>query len=186
MKRRTLITTCVVALLSCRGAEGKPPDLTQVTEPASPRKPAATDVTDEAYVMPALPRARVTVSDAFGGKHPIEAEVAHTRETRTRGLMWRKSLAEGQGMIFVFPVEQPVSFWMRNTFISLDMIFITASKHVAGCVERAEPLTLTARTVGRLARYVLEVPSGFCAQRGIKAGGAVVIEGIDALTALPD
>lgn len=181
MKRRVLIATFIVAFVSCRGAEGKPPDPPVVT-----KQPKSTDVTAEDYAMPPLPRARVTVSDAYGGKHVVEAEVALNRDARTRGLMWRRSLEEGRGMIFFFPVEQPISFWMKNTLISLDMIFITGGRKVAGCVERAEPRTESPQTVGRAAQYVLEVPAGWCAKMGIAPGRDVVIEGVEGLRVSPD
>jgi uncharacterized membrane protein (UPF0127 family) len=181
MKRHALWVTFVIGFVSCRGAEGKP------AEPAAKVvKAPSGEVTDEDYALPALPKARITVSDAYGGKHPVDAEVAANRDSRTRGLMWRTSLPEGTGMIFLFPIEQPVSFWMKNTLIPLDMIFITASRRVAGCVERAEPQTLSSRSVGRPAQYVLEVPSGWCAKMGVKTGGAVLFEGLEGVKIEPD
>jgi len=177
MKRQVLIATFIVAFVSCRGAEGKPAD----PPSKAPAARAVTDVTAQDYVMPQLPHARVTVSDAYGGKHVVEAEVALNRDARTRGMMWRRSLEDGKGMIFFFPVEQPVSFWMRNTLISLDMIFITGDRKVAGCVERAEPLTETPQSVGKPSQYVLEVPAGWCAKMGIAPGRPVLIEGVEGL-----
>ncbi len=168
----------LVALLGCRGAaaDGKAP---------APKQPV-TDVTARDYEMPVLPRARITVTDAMGGKHAIDAEVALNRDARTRGMMWRTFVEEGKGMIFLFPQEQPVSFWMKNTLISLDMVFITTRKQVAGCVERAEPQTLSARGVDRPAQYVLEVQAGWCQRQNIKPGGQVTMEGLNGLKVYPD
>lgn len=89
-------------------------------------------------------------------------------------------------MIFFFPEEQEVSFWMKNTLIPLDMIFITAGRRVAGCVENAEPQTLSPRGVNRPSQMVLEVPAGWCSKMGIKAGSLVTVEGIDGLRVYPD
>ncbi len=180
MMRWVAVAAVVVALLGCRGAEGKgPASLPPVKAP--PAKSRTAEVTDENYSAPALPRARITVTDAYGGKHPVDCEVASTSESRTRGLMWRTELPEGKGMIFLFPVEDTLTFWMKNTLIPLDMIFITAGKKVAGCVEQAEPRTLSSRGVGRASQFVLEVPSGWCAKVGIKPGSPVLFEGTDGL-----
>jgi uncharacterized membrane protein (UPF0127 family) len=159
----------------CQSAQGAKPE----APPAAPAPAgrAVTDVTDEHYAMPALPMGRVTLLDAFGGKHVVESEICATNDARTRGLMWRKSLDDGKGMLFIFPTQRPLSFWMRNTLIPLDMIFIDKDLKVAGAVERAEPRTLTARGVGTQTMYVLEVPSGWYAKTGIKPGTAVQIDG---------
>ena len=92
--------------------------------------------------------------------------------------MWRTSLAPTTGMLFVFPFEEVQSFWMRNTLISLDMLFITRAGVVAGIVENAEPQTLKGRSVGRPTLYVLEVPGGWSAKQGIRAGSHVGFEGL--------
>jgi uncharacterized membrane protein (UPF0127 family) len=124
----------------------------------------------EHYVAPALPRAAITVKDAFGGSHRVEVEVAATNHLRSRGMMWRKELADGKGMLFIFPAQQELSFWMKNTLIPLDMIFIDASKRVVGVVHNAEPRTLTSRGPGHPSKYVLEVPGGWAERKGVKAG----------------
>jgi uncharacterized membrane protein (UPF0127 family) len=150
--------------------------------PARPAAPAkVTDVTAQDYVMPALPHARVTLVDAYGYKHAVDAEVAATRDARTRGLMWRTSLAEGVGMLFIFPTEEPLTFWMKNTLIPLDMIFISKDRVIVGIVAEAEPKTLTSRGPGADAKYVLEVPSGWSAKLGLRAGLQVQLDGIQGL-----
>lgn len=178
-----------VVLLACPG-EGKPPTQTPVAPvvtppppPAQPPKPVVTDITAEDYPMPRLPRAKVTLVGAAGKKLPIESEVAVTRDARTRGLMWRYTLAEGTGMLFIFSREQPLSFWMRNTLIPLDMLFIDAKGKIVSIVENAEPRTLSSRPSTGPATYVLEVPGGYCAKNGVKAGSSVTFEGISNLVA---
>ena len=84
--------------------------------------------------------------------------------------MSRKHLDENAGMIFVFPDAAPRTFWMHNTEIPLDMIFVNSSFRVIGIVTNAAPETDTPRSVEGDARYVLEVNGGFCAKNGIKAG----------------
>jgi uncharacterized membrane protein (UPF0127 family) len=175
---RWLPGACAALLLvACEApeAKGRPPG-------AASRKD---DVTAEDYVGPTLPRARVLLRDAFGGVHPVEVEVAATPASRTRGLMWRRELPAGQGMLFIFPEEEVQSFWMRNTLIPLDMIFIQSGGRIVGIIERAEPLTLTGRSVGVPGRYVLEVPGGWSQTVGLKRGGAVEFQGLENIQVLP-
>ena len=135
------------------------------------------------YVGPALPHARVILEDAFGGSHLVDVEVAATAASRQRGLMWRTELPEGKGMLFIFPQSQVNSFWMRNTLIPLDMVFIDKGLRVVGVVQWAEPQTLTSRTVGKPSLYVLEVPGGWASRNGVRAGSTIELEG--ALKARP-
>jgi uncharacterized protein len=149
--------------------------------PLPPRPAKVTDVTAEDYDAPRLPKARVTLNDAFGFKHAVDAEVAATRDARTRGLMWRSSLPEGTGMLFIFPAEEELNFWMKNTLIPLDMVFISKDRVIVGIVERAEPRTLSARGPGRPATFVLEVPGGWAAKIGLKPGLKVQVDGVSAI-----
>ena len=127
--------------------------------------------------MPPLPRAKVTLTDAFNAIHVVEVEVAATANARTRGMMWRTQLEPGKGMLFIFADEQPLSFWMRNTLIPLDMIFIGSDLKVTGIVSNAEPKTQTSRGVRAPSLYVLEVPGGWAEKNGIKTGSAVKLDG---------
>ena len=151
---------------------------------ARPKAPRQTDVTAQDYQAPALPHARVVLEDAYGAKHAVDAEVAATRESRTRGLMWRTSLADGAGMLFIFPQEEPLNFWMKNTLIPLDMIFLAQDRTIVGIVEQATPLTLSPRGPGTDAMYVLEVPGGWVAKVGLRKGLKVRIDGIEGLRGL--
>ena len=101
------------------------------------------------------------------GPVTFEVEIADSPEERTRGLMFRQSLPADAGMLFLYPVEQPLSFWMKDTLIPLDMIFIRADRTILGIVENAEPQTLTFRSVPGLSQFVLEVNGGLAADRGI-------------------
>ncbi len=168
------IAVLLAALLgACTSAEGGHPK--PATAPAA--KPVQTDVTAEDYAMPALPMGRVRLTDAFGGQHVVQVEIAHSRDSRTRGLMWRRSLAAGQGMLFLFSEEQTLNFWMHNCFISLDLIFLDAQRRIVGIVENAPPHNDQARGPGRPAQYVLEVPGGWAQQVGLKVGSPAEFEG---------
>ena len=112
------------------------------------------------------------------GKDKLITEVVVTPEQRATGLMNRFSLAPDHGMLFVFERPQPLGFWMKNTYIPLDMIFIGPSLKVVGVVENAEPQTTTLRTPGVPSQYVLEVNAGFTQAHGIAPGQRVKIDGI--------
>lgn len=189
MKRSLRLCLAVgLALTACESQGGKPVTAPPAPAPKPappPKPPVVTDITAQDYVMPPLPRARVTLTDAFGGKHPVEVEVAWTRDQRTRGLMWRTELAEGTGMLFIFQKDTWLSFWMKNTLIPLDMIFIRSDFTIVGIVAKAEPKTLSARAPEAEAMYVLEVPSGWSEKIGLKPGLKVKVEGIQGIQPQP-
>ena len=108
----------------------------------------------------------------------MEVELARSPEEQARGLMFRERLAPGTGMLFLFEETTDRAFWMKNTLIPLDMLFIDAAGTVVGLVENAQPLTLSPRGVGRPSREVLEVAGGFAAERGIRPGDRVRYEGL--------
>ncbi len=103
----------------------------------------------------------------------VNVRVAATDEQRRRGLMYLQNLPPDDGMIFIFEKEDTVAFWMKNTMIPLDMIFITADKHVAGVVENAKPLSTDPLSVGKPSKYVLEVNGGWARAHGVAAGTVV-------------
>ena len=109
----------------------------------------------------------------------VRVELARTGEERARGLMFREHLDADAGMLFLFEGEEIQRFWMRNTLIPLDMIFISADHRVVGIVENAEPQTDTARQVDQPSQFVLEVNGGFAATHGITAGTAVEFHNIE-------
>lgn len=106
------------------------------------------------------------------GRPPVTVmtEVARTEEERNRGLMFRRELGPMSGMLFVFKQSEPLTFWMRNTFIPLDMIFIKSDHRVLGVVANATPMTDDPRRVEGESQYVLEVNAGFAARHGIRPG----------------
>jgi len=107
------------------------------------------------------------------GVHAFEVELATNNAERERGLMFRKALPEGQGMLFDFKVDQPVSFWMHNTYIPLDMIFIAADGRVVHIAENAKPMSDDLIPSARPIRGVLEVIAGTVRKFGIATGDRV-------------
>jgi uncharacterized membrane protein (UPF0127 family) len=113
-----------------------------------------------------------------GGDVTVKVEVADTPDERALGLMYRKELAADAGMLFIFDAEDHLSFWMKNTPLPLDMIFITNDKRILGIVKDAVPYTTTSRAVAGKSRYVLEVNAGFTAKHGVKSGDTVSFENV--------
>ena len=124
---------------------------------------------------PTGPNARI---HAARGQVDVTLEVANTPATLQRGLMFRQSLADGHGMLFVFAQDSDHEFWMKNTYISLDLIYIAADGQIVGIHPNATPLSEAGISVGRPSRYVLEVPGGYAARQGIAAGDRVELSGL--------
>ena len=104
------------------------------------------------------------------GSHSFLVELAVNDQQRARGLMYRKELPQGRGMLFDFQREQEVGFWMKNTYISLDMIFIRADGTIHRIAANTEPLSERTVPAGGPVRYVLEVIGGTAAKLGIEPG----------------
>jgi uncharacterized membrane protein (UPF0127 family) len=124
------------------------------------------------------PQPRVAIESPSGRASAVDVDVARTPAEVERGLMFRRELPPDAGMIFVFPDESEHVFWMKNTFIPLDMIFIAEGGAVVGIVESAEPMTTTPRTVRVPSRFVLEVNGGWSAEHGVKPGDLARLEDI--------
>lgn len=107
------------------------------------------------------------------GVHVFSVEMAKTEEQRRTGLMYRKELPEGRGMLFDFSPEQNVSMWMKNTFIPLDMIFIGADGRILRIAENTVPQSERIIPSGGPAKGVLEVIAGTAQKYGIKPGDRV-------------
>jgi uncharacterized membrane protein (UPF0127 family) len=113
------------------------------------------------------------VIHAGGSAYKFEVEIVTTPETRAQGLMYRKALAANAGMLFIYPAEQPVSFWMKNTLIPLDMLFLKADGKIAHIAHNAVPLDETPIDSGAAVNAVLEVNGGTAVALGIKEGDRV-------------
>jgi uncharacterized membrane protein (UPF0127 family) len=112
------------------------------------------------------------------GDHSFNIEVATTNEERARGLMYRRSLPENAGMLFLYDRPQPAAMWMKNTPIPLDMVFISADGRVHRIESFTEPFsTAVILSEGDVAA-VLELNAGQAAKIGLKAGDKVVYPGL--------
>jgi uncharacterized membrane protein (UPF0127 family) len=107
------------------------------------------------------------------GVQVFSVEMATTEEEKQTGLMHRKELPDGKGMLFDFSPEQQISMWMKNTYISLDMIFIRADGRILRIAENTEPLSTRIISSGGLAKGVLEVIAGTAQKYGIQPGDRV-------------
>jgi len=117
-------------------------------------------------------RIPVTVASS-SGEITFQAEIADTPSERNAGLMFREHMGEREGMLFLFSNEAPRSFWMHNTLIPLDMIFVRADRTILGIVENAEPKTDTSRSVEGASQFVLEINGGLSKTLGIQSGQAM-------------
>lgn len=163
-RSRSLTTLRALVLLGALSA-------CRTTSTSEPQADSANHASPGA-AAPAAP-ARVVLSPVGEAAVTVEVEVVDTPEERQRGLMYRKHLAPMAGMLFIFERAEPHSFWMHNTLLPLDLIFITAEWTVLGIVENATPLTDTPRSVPGASQYVLEVNAGFSRRHGLRAGTPV-------------
>ncbi|MFI5307048.1 MAG: DUF192 domain-containing protein [Polyangiales bacterium] len=165
-RRFPWICSLLALLLGCPSSADPEPARAVAAQTASPAaaKPAA-----EPHVV-LLPPGHDPVS--------VRVEVASTEPERRKGLMFRTHLDDDAGMIFLFERPEALTFWMHNTYIPLDMIFVEPSMHVLGVVENAEPQTDASRSVSGESQYVLEVNAGFSRRNGVTKGTLVRFEGV--------
>jgi uncharacterized membrane protein (UPF0127 family) len=160
MRRALLLTLAWTLMLSCTQPS---------TPPASTAEPAA----------PAAAAAQAGPRIVFPDGFVVHVEVVADEESRAQGLMWRDQLRPGTGMLFIFPADGVLSFWMKNTHIPLDMIWIDAGRRVAGVKFHVPPCKVEncpSYSPGVTARYVLEVAGGVAEAHGLKAGDVLRFE----------
>jgi uncharacterized protein len=153
------VATCVVPLSSTPPPEALP----------------AADCPPDPGASPALPRGRVRFPDA-AGKPSVDVELARTDSHRQRGLMYRRSMGSDEGMLFSWANESHRSFWMRNTCIPLDLLFIAADGTIAGILEQVPTLDESPRRVPCPSAHVLEVNAGWSRAHGVEPGQRVEID----------
>ena len=165
MTRNAFIGTLVVGVLACSPPENtlSPTQSPSKIDRGTPKKLAIPTVILSPSNAPAV---RITV------------EVVRTPHTIRQGLMYRQHLPKNSGMLFLMGTEKQHSFWMHNTLIPLDMIFINRDMTIVGIVENAAPMTKTSRRVDAASLYVLEVNGGYSAAHNVSVGTTVYFENI--------
>jgi len=133
-------------------------------------------------LLPSMAPARAAPTESLivhagGSAYRFDIELATTPDQRERGLMYRKSLGANAGMLFMYPDEEPVAFWMKNTLIPLDMLFIKADGQIVHVARNAVPLDETPIASGQPVRAVLEINGGAADALGIKEGDTVEYKG---------
>lgn len=152
MVKKTFCAVCVfLVLMACQAGQ---------TEPTNSQQ---------------LPQ--ITIQTAAGSV-PVFVELARTPEERARGLMFRQELAQNRGMLFVYEQDEILSFWMKNTAISLDILFIDPFGKITFIAQNTTPFSLEAIVPTEPCRYALEVNAGFVGRHHIKAGARVFLDEI--------
>ena len=131
-------------------------------------------VTVSAQPQPTLDTDDLWIETDMGGRYHFTVELAVTPEQQGHGLMFREEMAPDHGMLFLFEPVRPVSFWMRNTPLSLDMIFVDEDGTILNIAERTTPLSNQSYPSDGPVRAVLEINGGLSAVLGIDAGDRVV------------
>ena len=119
------------------------------------------------------PKGELVVATAAGGRHSFRVWIADTEPRQRQGLMFVRHLPADQGMLFVNRPPRPSSFWMKNTYIPLDLLFVDARGTVLHIFERATPLSLEPLGIEAPVRAVLEINGGESARRGIRVGDRI-------------
>lgn len=121
---------------------------------------------------PERPRENLQIVTA-SGPHPFKVEVARTPEQRAKGLMCRRAMGRDQGMLFTFDGETPIYMWMKNTYLPLDMVFVSRSGAVTAIAENTTPFSRELISSGAPAYAVIELNAGVASELGIAQGSKV-------------
>jgi uncharacterized membrane protein (UPF0127 family) len=161
--RALVLSVAAASAAACAACSGKatPPEETPPVTPPTDSPPRADT------------RPRVFVGEAV-----VRVEVVATEPTIRKGLMYRQHLPPDDGMLFLMGEVADHHFWMKNTLIPLDILFITEDLKVAGILYDMKPRDMTSKSVGTPSLYVLEVNAGWAKAKGVTAGTAVRFEGV--------
>lgn len=153
-------TLSVLLLAGCAGVDGSQSDDAATQDTAGAPPASAAQVIDRALVVI--------------GTDTVDAELAVTAAQRAQGLMERESLPEGTGMLFIYESEATRSFWMKDTYIPLDIAYIDSGQRIID-IQQMEPMTTDSHPSAGPFLYALEVPQGWFEARGIEVGDRVEI-----------
>ncbi len=119
-------------------------------------------------------RDRLVIETSASEKYSFEVEMALTSKQRAQGLMYRRNLDGDAGMLFIYERDTPISMWMKNTLIPLDMLFLARDGRILRIAERAVPMSLQTISSGEAVAAVLELNGGTANRLGIEAGDRVI------------
>ncbi|MDT9598370.1 DUF192 domain-containing protein [Sphingosinicella rhizophila] len=159
-----ILNRLFLAILLATGAHGCRAETQNVASPSAAIAPSGLDVVT----------LEVRGSDS---SHAFRVEIARTPEEQEKGMMFRDSMGADDGMIFPFPSPRPARFWMKNTMIPLDLIFIREDGTIARIAVNAEPYSLAGIESGEPVAAVLEIAGGRSVELGIVEGDRVVWPG---------
>jgi uncharacterized membrane protein (UPF0127 family) len=124
--------------------------------------------------QPTLPKQPLTIVDDNGHRHAFQVEMATTPQEQETGLMFRTAVPADGGMLFLFPTVQPEPFWMKNTLVPLDMVFINPDGTIRAIAENTVPYSLAPVDSGGPVLAVLELQGGLTAKEAISVGDQVI------------
>lgn len=130
-----------------------------------------------APVSAQMRKVSATLSDAQGSLQRFALQIADTDNTRMTGLMHRRQIDRDGGMLFVFEEAAPRSFWMKDTYVSLDMLFVDANCRVVDIIAQASPHSLQSHASRRAILYVVELAGGQAGKRGLRVGSELRFAG---------
>jgi uncharacterized membrane protein (UPF0127 family) len=171
----TLATLGIVSLIACSRAPAHGDD----RGPMKSNGPGPTPASASGGTVAQAPPAHVTL-EGTTGPSTVTVEVVQSPGLVQRGLMYRKFLAPDAGMLFLMDDEDDHYFWMKNTLIPLDIVFIKSDKTVAGILENMQPHDTHSKGVGVPSLYVLEVNAGWTKAHGVSAGTRISFDGVEA------
>ena len=126
---------------------------------------------------PLFSHSTLTIQRARGPKLSLDVEIAFTPQQKSYGLMFRRSLPEHAGMLFIWNTDQPLSFWMKNTILPLDMLFVRHDGVIVKIASHTEPFSLKPISSEEPVRGVIEINGGAAARLGIETGDKVLFPG---------
>jgi uncharacterized protein len=141
----------------------------------TPRPVNSTGSSNQPYEPPFVKQGELIFLSGTG-RTPIRriaVEIADTDAKREQGLMYRKSMADTNGMLFLFPYSEPRNFWMHETYIPLDIIYVDANRTIVSIARNCKTLSDENIPSVKSAQFVVEVNAGFCDKHGIKEGDLV-------------
>ena len=135
---------------------------------------AAAASTDEQQLDKAFSRSTLKIATPDAQLHKIDVWIADNDARRTRGLMFVEHMADDAGMLFIYPQPQPISMWMKNTHLSLDMLFVNADGRVHSIVENTKPMSTDTISSNGVVLAVIELKAGTAARMKIRPGAQVI------------